>query len=144
MVVETVHSSRSFAPYNPQPRKTHVNTITQKLCLPDGRLTLNRYEGRRSGHTVVVSVDGQPLDPRLDLRNHSPSGFEWGYGGSGPAQLALAILANYMANSEQALELYQSFKWEVITKLPMESWALTSDEIESAIQRLRHKDGGGS
>lgn len=105
---------------------------------------MNRYEGRRSGHTVEVSVDGQPLDPRLDLRNHSPSGFEWGYGGSGPAQLALAILANHMANSEQALELYQSFKWEVITKLPMESWALTSDEIESAIQRLRHKDGGGS
>jgi len=28
--------------------------------------------------------------PRSDLRNHSPNGFEWGYSGSGPAQLALA------------------------------------------------------
>jgi len=34
------------------------------------------------------------LDPRpsLQLRKHSPDGFEWSYGGSGPAQLALAIL----------------------------------------------------
>ena len=31
----------------------------------------------------------------LELVNHSPSGFEWGYGGSGPAQLALAFLLDY-------------------------------------------------
>lgn len=35
-----------------------------------------------------------PLDPHFSqqFRNHSPDGFEWGYGGSGPAQLALGIL----------------------------------------------------
>ncbi len=37
----------------------------------------------------------RPLGPRLDLANHSPDGFSWGYGGSGPAQLALAILADH-------------------------------------------------
>jgi hypothetical protein len=26
-----------------------------------------------------VTVDGQPLNPRLDLWNHSPTEFEWGY-----------------------------------------------------------------
>src|SRR5215469_11969326 len=31
---------------------------------------------------------------RLELVNHSPSGFDWGPGGSGPAQLALALLAD--------------------------------------------------
>jgi len=31
----------------------------------------------------------------LELADHSPSGFEWGYGGSGPAQLALALLLDY-------------------------------------------------
>lgn len=36
-----------------------------------------------------------PLDPKLKLVNHSPTGFSWGYGGSGPAQLALAILADH-------------------------------------------------
>ncbi len=56
-----------------------------------------RYVGRRYGGGVVVvriATDGSqiPLPPRFDVRNHSPSGFEWGYGGSGPAQLALAIL----------------------------------------------------
>lgn len=39
---------------------------------------------------------GYPLPLRLDLFNHSPDGFEWGYGGSGPAQLALAILADFL------------------------------------------------
>jgi hypothetical protein len=41
-----------------------------------------------------VLVDGVKLDPKPSqkLRNHSPDGFAWGYPGSGPAQLALAIL----------------------------------------------------
>jgi hypothetical protein len=40
-----------------------------------------------------------PLPIRLDLRNHSPTGFEWGYRGSGAAQLSLAILADYIGPS---------------------------------------------
>jgi hypothetical protein len=46
---------------------------------------------RSEGGGAPVHVDGQPLDPRHDLYNHSPDGFEWGYHGSGPAQLALAL-----------------------------------------------------
>ena len=38
----------------------------------------------------------KPLDSRRDLWNHSPTGFEWGYCGSGPAQLALALLADHL------------------------------------------------
>ena len=57
------------------------------------------YDGARldEGCEVYVRLaDGRryPLDARRDIRNHSPDGFEWGYGGSGPAQLALAILAD--------------------------------------------------
>jgi hypothetical protein len=43
------------------------------------------------------------LPPRCDLYNHSPTGFAWGYGGSGPAQLALAILADYLEDDAKAL-----------------------------------------
>ena len=43
---------------------------------------------------VLVTVDGQPLDPRRDLRDLGAEGFEWGYEGTGPAQLSLAILAD--------------------------------------------------
>jgi len=57
------------------------------------------YHGHRddSGTLVTVHDDGERdyvLPVRLDLYNHSPDGFEWGYQGSGPAQLALAILAD--------------------------------------------------
>jgi Family of unknown function (DUF6166) len=51
---------------------------------------MKTYAGKRQGYSVSVTVDGRRLNPRLDLWNHSPTGFEWGYGGSGPAQLALA------------------------------------------------------
>jgi hypothetical protein len=37
-------------------------------------------------------VSRKPLQERLDLWNHSPTGLEWGYAGSGPAQLALALI----------------------------------------------------
>lgn len=51
------------------------------------------------------------------LRNHSPDGFNWGYGGSGASQLALAILLELM-DDERAQENYQQFKWDIITTLP--------------------------
>ena len=76
------------------------------------------YSGRREGYAVIVMVDGRRLNPRFDLWNHSPTGFEWGYCGSGPAQLALAILADHCANDDRALNWYQRFKWAVIAELP--------------------------
>lgn len=98
------------------------------------------YSGRREGQTVIVMVDGQRLPPRLDLRNHSPTGFEWGYSGSGPAQLALAILADHCADDERALNYYQRFKWAVIAELPHREWILTSQDIQQALVRLRDRE----
>jgi hypothetical protein len=98
---------------------------------------MKRYEGRREGYAVIVTVNDRRLNPRLDLWNHSPTGFEWGYGGSGPAQLALAILADYYRNDEQALNFYQRFKWAVIAELPGRYWTLTSQEIDQVLQKLR-------
>ena len=54
----------------------------------------NRDSGMPVGEACSVTVDDEPLDCRYDLFSASPSGFEWGYGGSGPAQLAIAILAH--------------------------------------------------
>jgi len=97
---------------------------------------MKRYEGRRTGHAVDVTVNGRPLNPRLDLWNHSPTGFEWGYGGSGPAQLALALLADHFGDDERAISLYHSFKEQVVARLSGSSWTLTSREIEQAVQNL--------
>ena len=101
---------------------------------------MKSYAGRREGHAVIVTVNNRPLNPRLDLWNHSPTGFEWGYGGSGPAQLALALLADHLRDDAQALNLYQRFKWAVIAELPRTPWTMTSREIDQALQCIREQE----
>jgi len=66
-----------------------------------------------------VLLNGKPLDPGPSQKiiNHSPDGFSWGYGGSGPAQLALAILLE-LYGREWAEVNYQGFKWGCIAGLP--------------------------
>lgn len=96
-------------------------------------------------HVEVVGYDGRkPLDPRLDLRNHSPHGFDWGYRGSGPAQLALAILADYLGDDERALRLYQVFKESVLLHKPEHGFSLDSPAVDRAIafcdQRTSHTE----
>jgi hypothetical protein len=98
---------------------------------------MKTYKGTREGTVADVSVDERPLNPRFDLWNHSPSGFEWGYAGSGPAQLALALLADHLGDDERALNLYQDFKRAVIVYLPFKGWTLTSEQIQSAVAELK-------
>jgi hypothetical protein len=100
---------------------------------------VKRYEGKREGYAVDVTVDGRPLNPRFDLWNHSPTGFEWGYGGSGPAQLALALLADYLDDDHQAVVLHQSFKFAVVANFPKRGWTLTSAEIAQVLQSMAAK-----
>lgn len=66
----------------------------------------------------AVTINGKLLDleKSLKVRNHSPTGFAWGYPGSGPAQLALAILLEFMA-PDNALKAYQEFKVDVLLYL---------------------------
>lgn len=87
------------------------------------------YSGKRTASGVIVLVDGRPLDPRLDLRDFRAR-FEWGYEGSGPSQLALAILADH-AGPEIALRDWRPFMQAVVAELPSERWRLTSEEIEA-------------
>jgi hypothetical protein len=72
------------------------------------------------------------LPLRLDLRNHSPTGHEWGYGGSGPAQLALDLLSHASGDDEGSQRAYQKFKAQVIARLPREmGWVLTEEAIRA-------------
>ena len=63
-----------------------------------------------------VTVDGVPLTPDASLKvfDHSPNGFECGYAGSGPAQLALAILLNTTLSERRAVRLHQLFKADYV------------------------------
>lgn len=67
-------------------------------------MTDKLYQGMRvNGDAHVIVIDDKrryPLPPRNDVMNHSPDGFEWGYGGSGPAQLALALCVDALGGNE--------------------------------------------
>jgi hypothetical protein len=100
---------------------------------------MNIYKGQRHGNIPIVTVNNVPLNSRLDLMNHSSVEFEfeWGYGGSRPAQLALALLANHLNDDKVAIAFHQSFKWKVVSKLPYEGWELTSQQIDAALKIMR-------
>jgi hypothetical protein len=69
------------------------------------------------------------LGLRLDIRNHSPTGFSWGFTGSGPAQCALAILADLIGPAT-ALCHYMRFKDEVLTRLSQnKGWRMRESEV---------------
>ena len=94
------------------------------------------YRGGRSLDGAIVTVDGKPLAPRYDLRRLSSTGFEWTYRGAGPAQLALALLADHLGDDKQALALYERFMERVVAELD-NSWELSSADIDAALTELR-------
>ena len=102
------------------------------------------FEGRRENGNAVVTVDGAPLPPRNDLKNHSPGGFAWGYAGSGPSQLALAILAHHFRNAgdggeladAKALALYHEFKLKLITPLTGDTWRFETHVVADTVNMI--------
>ena len=121
-----------------QPDQLSAEEIHELLTpLHQKERILKIYEGIRQGRAVDVIVNGCRLDPRFDLWNHSPTGFEWGYGGSGPAQLALALLADHLDNDDEAVVLHQYFKRAVVEKLPSRHWTLISQQIDRSLSVLK-------
>ena len=100
---------------------------------------MKTYIGARGSGGCIVRLDGRPLPHCLHLRNHSPTGFEWGYGGSGPAQLALAILVDHLGNETEALQWYQGFKWALVSQFPHEGFELTSDAISEWLRNQKDR-----
>ena len=98
-----------------------------------------RIERDETTGTVIVHVGIKwpaGLSWRLlgHCKLHSPTGFEVGYGGSGPADTAVSILADYFDENPHAVErawrgrsdacpsvaLHQFFKFEVIAGIQLE------------------------
>jgi hypothetical protein len=96
-----------------------------------------------TGQPVVTVYDGQksePLPLRLDLFNHSPTGFSWGYGGSGPGQLALALLADALGDDDLAVRLHQAFKFRVVACWPEgERWWVTAQQIVAVVNVIEQE-----
>lgn len=81
------------------------------------------------GQLVMVKSEAG-LDYKLPhVLRHSHDGFNFGYGGSGPADLALSILVDTVGET-LADKWYQQFKWDIIARLPRDnSWTITDSQI---------------
>lgn len=78
------------------------------------------------------------LNMRTDLRNHSPDGANWGYGGSGPAQLALALCCHVLPDNV-ALGMYQRFKINFVSRIKTDGWSISTDALRECVLAVFHE-----
>ncbi len=115
------------------------------------------YIGVRSSRgPEVFVVDNAPQGitnkPLKHFEYHSPDGFEWGYAGPGPSDLALAILADHFketptreeiykrANELRCLRYYHRLKWDYLMEFNREGFTLPEDILQAWIERKEKED----
>ena len=120
--------------------RNNSNTPETNHSSDDPRPDVEYIGLRVDGTAVVLNLtDRRQLSPdrSLELARHSPTGLEWGYSGSGPAQLALALLLDYTDDEALALAHYTAFKDDVVSDLSCDGradcWHLTGAEIDAAL-----------
>ena len=92
------------------------------------------FSGKKVEYDRIVEIEQNgsvvplPLEPSLEIADHSPDGFTWGYDGSGAAQLALGILYEVTGNAELARSYYQMFKWDHVSRWG-ERWEMSEREV---------------
>jgi hypothetical protein len=99
---------------------------------------MKTYEGKRTIDGLVVTVDGRPLDEHYEVKRFTQFGFEWTYEGGSPLQLALAILFDYLGDTDRAIHWAEPFMREVIANLDND-WTMTSDQIDAFLQRKEQR-----
>lgn len=69
-----------------------------------------------TGGQGVIVIDGDKKYSLTHWMRHSPDGFQWGYGGSGPADLARSMLLDLLGSYAQSIvnHIYQDFKRDFI------------------------------
>ena len=134
----TARSRKAFRRAHAETPRTHVHSHRRDVVK-----TGDYYAGHnkaQDGVLVTVTRSGRTerLELYYELRRSSPTGFAWGYNGSGPAQLALAILIDYFGakpgGKALAEALYQPFKFTVIAALP-DCWKMNFEEVGIALCR---------
>lgn len=98
------------------------------------------YRGSRDeSGTAEVFVE-EWIDGRLRIKklrhvgSKSPTGFEWGYAGSGPADLANSILSDVLEVSGVSPRMYQKFKFDVVVDLKRDGFQLPAEQVQKWLQ----------
>jgi len=82
----------------------------------------------------VVYFNDILLDPRFDIFNLTRDGFDWGYNGTAPMQLSVAMLAQ--ATSIKSAKRYKTqFMLEKLVKLPKNRWTIPISEVKAWLKQ---------
>ncbi len=94
-------------------------------------LFCDRPLGPWTGNVNCQRIDGIPYTnvPHTKMY-HSPTGYEWGYCGAGPADFALNILHQF-TDPRTADRLHQEFKEAFIAVLPPEGGRIDGEDIRA-------------
>jgi len=92
---------------------------------------LRRAVGQVVVNVVEVKPGPTPVEKLYQLRHferHSQDGFEFGYGGSGPADLARSILIDLFGITIADAH-YMNFKWAFIAPLKENTFEIREEDI---------------
>ena len=103
------------------------------------------YKGTRvfPGYKAAVYVDNVPLDlgPSREIHDYSPDP-EFGYFGSGPSQLSLAILYDVTGDKDTSLLYCQDFKHDYIGQFEQDGFILLESQVQQWIsEKLKSEEG---
>ena len=89
-------------------------------------------KGIAKTNKVYINEKELPIEPSQKIIKHSFD-FSWGYGGSGPAQLALALVLYYTKKPDN----YQELKRLLIAGLPQgQDFEISEDEVKAILERI--------
>lgn len=88
---------------------------------PDDVVLYRRVDG-----TACASVTHHVL--------HSPTGIEWSYNGSGPADLARSVLLA-LTDEPTAERLYQAFGADIISRVPHAGGVIRAADVRAWVAR---------
>ncbi|MEP0548278.1 MAG: DUF6166 domain-containing protein [Rhodothermales bacterium] len=118
-----------------QPRPDHGGDgAAGGLRLISSALPVAKPQAASTAHPddVVLyrALDGTARATVKHVVRHSPSGIEWGYHGSGPADLARSVL---LAHTDEATadRIYQAFKAAVVALVPKSGGVIRAADVRA-------------
>jgi len=128
----TASATAAHAAYSPLAGQLpYLAVITRPERVPHMRV----FKGARVNGSELVWVEQDGVPERLitatfslTFAKRSPTGFNWGYQGSGPSQLALALLLEIEIAPYYAMMFYQRFKSRFVSSWP-DTWSIAEDDL---------------